>query len=124
MKIKKGAQFTLIVLLLGLLLSSCSTTARLEDGADGGVSSFLEQHHIPAYEGSYPPTTTPGWMEWAHFGVIEGLKILLILYILGMAHASDQTGLECPCPKDGWRGADLYLIDSLPTFRWFPIVVN
>ena len=116
MKIKKGAQFTLIVLLLGLLLSSCSTTARLEKMERDGWSllPFLEQHHIPAYESSYPTYYNTG-AEWNErtLELIEGAQdYILICTFLGVAHASTEPVWSALAQKMA-EGVRVYiLIDS------------
>ena len=124
MKIKKGAQFTLIVLLLGLLLSSCSTTARLEKMERDGWSllPFLEQHHIPAYESSYPTYYNTG-AEWNErtLELIEGAQdYILICTFLGVAHASTEPVWSALAQKMA-EGVRVYiLIDSSSNFQMIP----
>ncbi len=124
MRSKKGVLLTTFVLLLSLLLSSCSTTTRLEKLSQEGWSlhPFLEQHNINGYESSYPAFYNTG-AEWNErtLELIEGAQdYILICTFLGVDHISTEPVWSALAQKMA-EGVKVYiLIDSSSYFQLVP----
>ncbi len=124
MRSKRGVLLTIIVLLLSLLLSSCSTTARLEKLSQEGWSlhPFLEQHNINGYASSYPVYYNTG-AEWNErtLELIEGAQdYILICTFLGVDHPSTEPVWSALAQKMA-EGVKVYiLIDSSSNFQLIP----
>ncbi|NLA92017.1 MAG: phosphatidylserine/phosphatidylglycerophosphate/cardiolipin synthase family protein [Spirochaetales bacterium] len=124
MKIKRGVLLTTFLLLLSLLLSSCSTTKRLEKLSQEGWSlhPFLEQHKINSYESSYPIYYNTGaeWNERTLELIEEAEEYILICTFLGVAHAATEPVWSALAQKVA-EGVKVYiLIDSSSNFQLVP----
>ncbi len=124
MSSKRGILFTIIVLLLSLLLSSCSTTARLEKLSQEGWSlhPFLDQHNIRGYESSSPLYYNTGaeWNERTLELIEEAQDYILVCTFLGVEHPSTEPVWSALAKKMA-EGVKVYiLIDSSSNFQLIP----